>query len=94
MGVSFLLILYSAILWRLYEGYKKSDDLFWKYFYVGSAFLFFFHIFQNIGMNLGMLPVTGIPLPLISNGGSSFVTFSIILGIATKGLMIEKNITR
>jgi len=94
LGVSFILILYSAILWRLYEGYKKSEDFFWKYFYVGSAFLIFFHIFQNIGMNLGILPVTGIPLPLISNGGSSFVTFSIILGIATKGLMIEKNITR
>lgn len=94
LGVTLILILYSTILWRLYEGYKKSEDLFWKYFYVGSAFLFFFHIFQNIGMNLGMLPITGIPLPLLSNGGSSFVTFSIILGIATKGLMVEKNITR
>jgi len=94
LGVTLLLILYSTILWRLYDGYKKSDDLFWKYFYVGSAFLFFFHIFQNIGMNLGILPVTGIPLPLLSNGGSSFLTFSLILGIATKGLMIEKNITR
>jgi rod shape determining protein RodA len=94
LGVCIVLLLYSTIIWRLYEGYKRSENLFWELFYVGTAFMIFFHVFQNIGMNLGILPVTGIPLPLISNGGTSFVSFSILLGIATKGLMTEKNITR
>ncbi|MDD3601003.1 MAG: FtsW/RodA/SpoVE family cell cycle protein [Defluviitoga tunisiensis] len=93
IGISFIILLYAIIIWRLYVGYKKSNDLFWKYYYVGSSFLIFFHVFQNIGMNLGLLPVTGIPLPLISYGGTSILTFSLILGLATKGLMIEKQIT-
>ncbi|HOB15831.1 MAG TPA: FtsW/RodA/SpoVE family cell cycle protein [Defluviitoga sp.] len=94
IGISLLILLYAIIIWRLYVGYKNNDDLFWKYFYVGSAFLIFFHVFQNIGMNLGLLPVTGIPLPLVSYGGTSVLTFSLILGLAAKGLMFEKQITR
>ncbi|PNR94166.1 FtsW/RodA/SpoVE family cell cycle protein [Petrotoga sp. 9PWA.NaAc.5.4] len=93
VGVSLILLLYIIILWRLFKGYKISEDNFWKYYYFGAAFLLFFHVFQNVGMNLGIMPVTGIPLPLISYGGTSILTFSIILGLAAKGLMIEKNIT-
>jgi len=57
-------------------------------------FLIFFHVFENIGMNLGIMPVTGIPLPLISNGGSTVLTYSLLFGLAVKGMMLNKNLKR
>jgi rod shape determining protein RodA len=94
IGISLVLFLYLLILLRLYKLYKISYDIFWKYFYIVSAFLLFFHIFENIGMNMGIMPVTGIALPFLSAGGTSTISFSILLGIATKGAMTNKNIKR
>jgi len=42
-------------------------------------------------MNLGIMPVTGVPLPLISWGGNQIITYSILLGLATKGCIVNKN---
>ena len=50
------------------------------YGYCVASFLFM-HVFTNIGMTIGIMPVVGIPLPLISYGGSSFLTFTILLFI-------------
>jgi rod shape determining protein RodA len=47
----------------------------------GVASILFFHVFINIGMTIGLLPVIGIPLPFISYGGSSLWSFTILLGI-------------
>ena len=94
IGMLIVLILYFLIFWRLYIGYKISYDMFWKYYFLLTSFLFGFHIFENIGMNLGIMPVTGIPLPFLTAGGSTTLSFSIILGLATKGLMTNKNIKR
>ena len=91
IGIFTIILLYSLLIWRMYIGYKKSNDEFWKYFYILTAFLIFFHVFENIGMNMGIMPVTGIPLPFLTAGGSPMLSFSILLGIATKGLMINKN---
>ena len=48
---------------------------------MGVAYLLVFHIVINVGMNLGLMPVTGIPLPLMSYGGSSTLSFSLGLGM-------------
>ncbi len=49
---------------------------------VGVAAMFVFHIFVNVGMTVGIMPVTGLPLPFVSAGGSSFVTMAAALGVA------------
>ncbi|TGG88463.1 FtsW/RodA/SpoVE family cell cycle protein [Geotoga petraea] len=94
IGIFSIIFTYFLIIWRLYRGYKMSYDIFWKYFYAGASFLIFFHVFENIGMNLGIMPVTGIPLPMISNGGSTIITYSLLLGLAVKGMMLNKNLKR
>lgn len=92
IGMSTVIILYFLLIWRLFKGYLLSYDNFWKYFYFLSSILISFHVFENIGMNLGIMPVTGIPLPFITYGGSPTISFCILLGLATKGLMTNKNI--
>ena len=57
----------------------KSEKL---YFYIGLASYIFFQVFVNVGMNLGLLPVAGVALPVISYGGSAVVTFFIGLALA------------
>jgi len=49
---------------------------------VGAASIIFWQVLINVGMNLGMLPVVGVPLPLLSYGGSSLLTVMIALGLA------------
>ena len=48
---------------------------------VGVMSMLLFHIFENIGMNLGIMPITGIPLPLVSQGGSSVLASFVALGL-------------
>lgn len=67
--------------------YKKDEENQFKfYFILGFLAFFIFQIFVNIGMNLGMLPIAGIALPLISYGGSSLITW--IIGLGFLSLMI------
>lgn len=81
VGVSALLILYFLLLNRLlYIMRNTKDDL--AYYIVGGVlFMLFGQILINIGMNIGLMPVTGIPLPFLSYGGSSLLTVLIALGI-------------
>ncbi len=76
-----LLTLYFFLLWRMLIIMKKAKDDLGMYLAGGGLFFFFFHAFINIAMNIGLLPVTGIPLPFVSAGGSSLIASLIILGI-------------
>ncbi|MBL4648400.1 MAG: FtsW/RodA/SpoVE family cell cycle protein, partial [Aureispira sp.] len=58
--------------------------LFTKYYALGVACILFFHVFINVGMTTGLVPVIGIPLPFISYGGSSLLSFSILMGLLLK----------
>jgi len=82
LGTLVILILYFLLLYRLLQIYRMSRDDLSRFVIAGIFFMFFSQIVINIGMNIGVLPVTGIPLPLISYGGSSLLTSSIALGIA------------
>lgn len=82
LGSISLLGLYFFILTRLYKIMKSARDDLGMYIAGGAFFFFFFHVFINVGMNMGILPVTGIPLPFVSAGGSSLIVSCIVLGLA------------
>ena len=82
LGVSVLLLLFSILLWRILKIAFLSQANFPRLFASGLAIILVSQIFINIGMNLGLLPIIGIPLPLVSYGGSSFIATLIGLGIA------------
>jgi len=78
-GALILLLFFSLLLWRLLAIAQKTNDRFQWLVCLGVFAMIFGQIFVNIGMNLGLLPVTGITLPLVSSGGSSL--FAILLGL-------------
>ena len=81
LGIAILLLLFLIMLWRLIKIALKAETNFPRLFASGLAILLFSQIFIHIGMNLGILPIIGIPLPLISYGGSSLIFTCIGLGI-------------
>lgn len=81
VGSVFLLLFFVLIIWRILLNASLGASNFEILFGVGIAIFFISHIIINIGMNLGVLPVTGIPLPFMSYGGSHLVTEFAGLGI-------------
>jgi rod shape determining protein RodA len=81
IGAVVVFVLFGALLWRILACAWQSRDPFGTLFGAGLATMLLFQAFVNIGMVIGIMPVTGIPLPFISNGGSSLVTLAIGLGI-------------
>ncbi len=75
-----ILILFSIIA-RCFSIAKKADNLFGRFICTGVGAMLLFHTFENIGMCIGVMPVTGIPLPFISYGGSSLLTNLIAIGL-------------
>ena len=68
-------------MWRCFFVARRSRDLFGAYICVGVASLLICQSFVNIGMTIGLMPITGIPLPFISAGGSSLISFLIAFGL-------------
>lgn len=81
IGTLILLGLYTVLILRIIKTGLEAPTNFGKYLALGIALLILLHVFINIGMNLGALPVTGIPLPLMSYGGSSVLMVMISLGL-------------
>jgi rod shape determining protein RodA len=81
VGATLLLILYLILILRIIKIAVESYNLFGKFLTLGVCLILMLHVFINIGMNLGKLPVTGIPLPLMSYGGSSILMVMIALGL-------------
>ncbi len=80
-GVGFLLFLFSFLLWRIVKMGISVQTNFPRLFAIGLATLLISQIFIHIGMNLGILPIIGIPLPLVSYGGSGLIAIFIAIGI-------------
>ena len=80
-AVGILLFLFVLFFWRILKIALKSESNFPRLFVGGFAILIFSQIFINIGMNLGLLPVIGISLPLVSYGGSNLIFTFLGLGI-------------
>ncbi|MBI4135070.1 MAG: rod shape-determining protein RodA [Candidatus Sungbacteria bacterium] len=81
VGVVFLLFLYGILFWRLFRIGMRAGDNFARLVILGTATILFVHLMIHIGMNVGILPITGIPLPFLSYGGSSILATLILLGI-------------
>lgn len=82
IGTLFVLLMYLALLLRLLDGAQVAGDRAGAFLIVGLASVLFFQIVVNIGMTIGFFPVTGIPLPLMSHGGSATVFTFVGLGLA------------
>lgn len=81
LGSFFILGLYLLVFYRMKVIALNAPDNFGFLIVIGIMTMFFIQIFENVGMNIGIMPVTGIPLPLLSYGGSSLITVMISIGI-------------
>lgn len=82
VGTLIVLILYFTLLLRLLDGAQRAGDRAGAFLLVGFASVLFFQVVVNIGMMIGFFPTTGIPLPLMSQGGSSLVFIFLGIGMA------------
>ena len=81
VGASLVLILFAVLLFRGLALTTKCKNVFGSYLALAFTSLFAIHIFINIGMSMGLIPVIGIPLPFLSYGGSALCSYMIIAGI-------------
>lgn len=81
MGSATLLALFAFLIWRALRIAALSKDLFGTLLASGVAALWAFQLFVNVGMTMGIMPITGIPLPFVSYGGSSMITNFMAVGL-------------
>ncbi len=81
IGSALLILLICVILWRAIRIAMKADDLYGRLISTGIVAWLAFQTFENIGMTLGIMPITGIPLPLVSAGGTSMMSTWIAIGL-------------
>lgn len=81
IGAGTLVLLFAVMIWRIWRIAQLASDPMGTLLCVGVLSMLLFHIFENIGMNLGIMPITGIPLPLVSQGGSSVLASFVALGL-------------
>jgi rod shape determining protein RodA len=81
VGGALVLGLFSLLMWRLFMIGLAARDRFGRLIAIGSAATIGFHVFVNVGMAVGLLPVTGLPLPMMSYGGSFYVAMAVMLGM-------------
>jgi rod shape determining protein RodA len=81
VGAAFLLCLYLLVLWRGIRAISVAGDPFSTFVAGGMVAALLFQIFINVGMTMGIAPVTGIPLPFVSAGGSSLIANLLAMGI-------------
>jgi rod shape determining protein RodA len=81
IGAMILFLLFVLLLWRVLVAGWRSRDPFGTLFASGIASMILFQLFVNVGMVMGIMPITGIPLPFVTHGGASLVSIAIGLGI-------------
>lgn len=81
LGTIALLLLYAFMLFRIWRIARLARDDLGLYICTGVMTMIVWHVFENMGMTMGIMPVTGIPLPLVSYGGSSTVAFLAMIGL-------------
>ena len=81
VGCSLVILLYVLLIWRIVKNAERSREAFTRIYGYCVACCIFMHLFINIGMTIGLMPVIGIPLPLVSYGGSSLWAFTILIFI-------------
>jgi rod shape determining protein RodA len=92
LGAIVLFALFIILLWRILRIAVTAQDPFGRLICVGVAAVIFFQTAINLGVNLGLMPVTGLPLPFVSYGGSSLWTFLVALGLVENVAMRHKTL--
>lgn len=87
VGAGLMVLMFLAMLARMMFLAMRAQDAFGSYLIIGVASMMLFHIFENIAMVIGLMPVTGIPLPFVSYGGSNYLTNIIGVGIVVNVAM-------
>ncbi|QWH59787.1 rod shape-determining protein RodA [Bacillus mycoides] len=80
LGASVIISFFCLLIYRMIHIALESNEPFGSYICAGTIGMFTFQVFQNIGMTIGLLPITGITLPLMSYGGSSLLTYMVAIG--------------
>jgi rod shape determining protein RodA len=80
-GAGLVLTLYALLGLRIWRTARLSKDMLGTLIAAGALTMLIWHVFENVGMTMGLTPVTGIPLPLLSYGGSSTVAFFLLVGL-------------
>ena len=81
IGAAVMFVLFALLLWRVMVAGWRSRDPFGTMFAAGVASMILFQLVVNVGMVMGIMPITGIPLPFVTHGGASLVSMSIGLGV-------------
>ena len=92
VGAGILLLLYGLLISKMIAIGRTSKDTFGSIICIGLASYFLFALLQNIGMTIGLMPITGITLPLLSYGGSSLLTTVMSIGLVMNVGMRRKKI--
>jgi rod shape determining protein RodA len=91
IGISLVLLCFAVILWRMLQIAERSDDTFSSTVVFGVVALWFAHIVANFGMTVGLLPITGLPLPFLSYGGSFLLISFVMLAIVQRAAADTKS---
>ncbi len=91
VGALLIILLYFVLMARMLYLATKAKDEFGKLIIIGVLAMTLFHIFENIGMNIGVMPITGIPLPFFSYGGSNLLTNMLAFGLVLNVSMRRQN---
>lgn len=90
-----LIVLYALLLYRILSIAYRAKDTYGSSICIGVAAMLFFHIFENIGMTIGLMPVTGIPLPFISYGGTfqlvNLIGIGLVLSVSMQRMPLDFN---
>lgn len=81
VGAAFLLFIYFILIYQMVQTCFKTKNEFYTYIATGVISMILFHLLENIGMTIGLLPITGVPLPFISQGGSALLSNMIGVGL-------------
>jgi rod shape determining protein RodA len=81
VGAGLVLLLYALLIWRALRVLVMAKDLFGTLIAAGVAAMLMFQVFVNVGMTIGIMPITGVTLPLMSYGGSSVITTLLAVGL-------------
>lgn len=92
IGAGFMMILFFLLIFRMIRIAMSTKDPFGSYVVSGVVGMLTFQIFENIGMTIQLMPITGIPLPFISYGGSSLLTNFLIIGVVLNIGMRKQNL--
>lgn len=92
VGGTVLVVLYAMFLLRMIKIARESKDVYGSFIVIGVVCMFSYQIIQNIGMTMGLIPVTGVTLSFISYGGSAVMTSLAIIGIVLNVGMRRKKI--